>query len=451
MYTAYIGRRLLDLYNEHCRDGPPLDPRSFFDEVFFPLFFDDEKYLMLANNSKFDQAAKQKKKRPLTKAVRREALDAYHTDAATLTEPHGHLLLGGTARGVEAATSSQITDIPIPVSPDEVYLSWFGTAASIGVKGGLSLLVDADEVLLALLEGWRQYRVYMQQTSVLKPYQIDSWNGWWLIHRFDEDFASSDPLRDFPLHSPDEPVLKNGVAAFSTPPWARVLFALAGLEGARQQTAYVYSFGQTNTTVGFVQLDLPKVRSVSRLYERLFGRRPEFVGRRQFERLYETAFGFRRACEMGRIGVRAIEPNKLRDFMPVRGSKNKLPKAPSGKTQAEQEVTFATYQTWIIAMLNNEQLLAFADEAAEALHEYAGAGKRGKTINPRAVTEGVLGASHRRAFIEGLTEILNKDGTHAAAFNRLVEEVVKMPTSDFPLLLTLIKFKYALRNHRAAA
>ena len=308
-----------------------------------------------------------------------------------------------------------------------------------------------DEVLLALVEGWEQYRLYMRQTSVLKPYQIDSWNGWWLIHRAHKDFQRSDPLRDFPLTASEEPVLKNGVAAFGTPPWVRVLFALAGLEDLRQQTAYVYSFGQTNTTIGFVQLDLPKVRSVSRLYERLFGERPEFVGRRQFERLYETAFGFRRACEMGRIGVRAIEPNKLRDFMPVRGSQNKLPKAPSGKEQAEQEVTFATYQTWIIAMLNNEQLLAFADEAAEALHEYAGAGERGKTPNQRAVEEGVLNAGHRRAFIDGLTEILNKDGTHAAAFNRLVEEVVKMPASDFPMLLTLIKFKYALRKHHAAA
>jgi len=449
MYTAYIGRRLLDLYNRHRRDGPAFSPRAFFDEIFFPLFFDDERYLMLANNSKFDQKAKQRKAG--LAAERLEALTAFHADTETLDEPHGHLYLGGTARELDAATSSQVTDVAIPVSADEVYLSWFGTAASVGIKGGLSILFDVDDVLLALIDGWDQYRVYMRQTPPLKPYQIDSWNGWWLIHRFSKTFKTSDPLRDFPSGYPEEPPIKNGVAAFSTPPWIRLLFALALRDDTRQQTIYVYSFGQTNTTIGFVQLDLPEVRSLPPLYERLFGKTPAFVERGQFVRLYEPAYGFRRACEMGNIGLRALEPGKLRDFMPVRGSKNQLPTPPSGKNQQEQAVTFAIYQTWIIAMLNNEDLLAFADETAEALYAYAGAAGRGKTTHLRAVEEGVLKATHRRAFIDGLTEILEKDGAHAETFDRLVTEVVKMPASDFPLLLTLIRFKYALRGQRAAA
>lgn len=444
MYTAYIGRRLLDLYNQHRRDGPSLNPRAFFDEVFFPLFFDDERYLMLANNSKFDQKAKQKKAGDPEE--RREALSSFHKDILTLDEPHGHLYLGGTARELDAATSGQITDVKIPVNADEVYLSWFGTAASVGVRGGLSMLIDADEVLLALVDGWAQYRDYLRQTGFLKAYQIDSWNGWWLIHRFSDSFIADDPLRDLP----EVPQVKNGIAAFSTPPWMRVLFALAGRNEVQRQTTYVYSFGQTNTTIGFVVIDLQEVRRLPTLYERLFGKQPAFVGRRQFIQMYEPAYGFRRACEMGSIGLRAIEPDKLRNYMPLPGSRNLLPVPPSGKNEREQELSFAIYQTWIIAMLNNEELLAFARETADALHAFAATDIRGKVTNKRTV-ENVLGSTHRRAFIDNLIEVLKSDGTHAETFDRLVTEIVKMPANDFPLLLTLIRFKYALRGHHATA
>ncbi len=442
MYTAHIGRRLLDLYNQHRRVGSPLSAREFFDEVFFPLFFDHERYLMFANNSKFDQKAKQRKSREPSE--RQDALASFHAEVATLDKPLGHLFLGGTASEATRATSGQITDISVPLSTDDVYMSWFGTAASIGVRGGLSLLVDDDEVLLALLDGWEQYRAYMAQTPHLKPYQIDSWNGWWLIHRFDEMFDPGDPLRDLP-ELPEE---KNGKAEFRTPPWVRVLFALAGRSQSKPQIAYVYSFGQSNTTVGFVRIDLPAIRGLPDLYERLFGKTPAFVGRRQFIGMYETAFGIRRACELGSIGLRAIEPNKLRDFMPLRGSKNALPSTPSGKKREEQEVSFAIYKTWIIAMLNNEELLKIADEAATALRNLASPGKRAKTTNARSVEE-ALKATHRRAFIEGLTAILERDETYADVFVRLVRETVLMPVSDFPLLLTLIRFMYAVPHQES--
>ena len=55
MYTAYIGRRAIDLYNEHMREGSSLAPKDFFDEVIFPIFFDDARYLFWPMNSPFAQ------------------------------------------------------------------------------------------------------------------------------------------------------------------------------------------------------------------------------------------------------------------------------------------------------------------------------------------------------------------------------------------------------------
>lgn len=438
MYTEYIGRRLLDLYNEHRNKESALSPKQFFDDVFFPMVFDDERYLMLANNSKFDQAAKQKKKKPLTAEVRRGALAQFHQDVETLEQPHGHLYLGGSAREMDAATSSQITDITIPVSPDEIYHTWIGAAAGIGVKGGFSILMDNDQVLLALLDGWSQYRIFLNQLPTLKPYQIETWNGWWLIHRFSETYyQKDDPLRDFPAGQAQEPALNKGVHSFTTPPWIRVVFALSFVEATLAQVGYVYSFGQTNTTIGFIRFDLPKVEHLLYTYERLFKHTQRT--RREFKKLYETQFGFMTACQQGSIGLKAIEPKNLRDYMPNRYNPGKIPKKP--KKEAD-EINFQLYQTWIIAMLNNDDLLKQTQMIAEAFYRFSKEAKRGKQTHKTLINE-VLGSQGLKSFIEAATEVIKEGSSEKQLFNELVESAVKMPKSDFPLFLTLLRFKYA--------
>ncbi len=53
MYTSYIGKKFLELYNR--KEGKDYSAHTFFDEVFFPLFFDDEKHLMHVHGSTFFQ------------------------------------------------------------------------------------------------------------------------------------------------------------------------------------------------------------------------------------------------------------------------------------------------------------------------------------------------------------------------------------------------------------
>ena len=49
MITATVGRLFLEAYNE--KYGTRYDPRSFFIEKFYPLFFDHHKYMMTAGNA----------------------------------------------------------------------------------------------------------------------------------------------------------------------------------------------------------------------------------------------------------------------------------------------------------------------------------------------------------------------------------------------------------------
>jgi hypothetical protein len=439
MYTAYIGQRIIDLYNEEVRDDEPLSPREFFDEVFFPVFFDHKKYLMWVNNAPFDQAYKQRKNTPLTAEVREEALTKFHEDVNELEEPYNHLYIGGIDGNVTEYTSGQQTNLPLSAEPDEVYATWIGSAAGIGVSSGLSLLIDEDEVLLALLEGWEQCRRFMEQTPNVRAHKVNSWNGWWITHRFGPDYRTDDPLRDL-----DPKMSKKGKELeFATREWAQVLFTLARQFPKRKPTAYIYNISyRRNTTVGFRPLHLPEIQRLTEWYTHLFGD-VEGVRPQALAEVYKAAFSFYRACEQGTIGLKAIEPNKLQQYMPSGRGETKQPSAPSTQNQRTRHYIF---QTWIIAMLNNEELLEVAGNAAEALRAHAKSGKRGRAT-PKRRAEQVLDASNKRGFVEQLTEVLENDGEHAAHFEELVEQVVTMPASDFPLFLTLIKFKYVAADH----
>lgn len=437
MYAAHIGRRLVALYNEHRHDGTPLSPREFFDEVVFPVFFDNETFLMWVNNSAFDQRYKQKKKRPLTEEVRQEALAQFHDDASELTEPHGHLYLGGTAREISATTSGQVTSLATPVDADEVYLSWVGAAASIGVSGGLSLALDEEDVLLALLDGWPMYRRFIDETPGLVGHQVESWNGWWLTHCFKPRFDERRPFRDFDAK---DGLKKRGDSfRLDTQDWVQVLFALARQFPERSLTAYVFTFGNTNKTMGFRQLRLPEVRHFTDLYIHLFGEADGINDAAKLASLYQTEFGFYTVCRMGTVGLRAIQPAKLRDYIPKRGGAKKKPK-PVKKDA--QRLTYHQYLTWIIAMLDNKDLISLAEEAARTLRAHAESGTKARATQKREA-EQVLDASGRRVFIDGLTEIVqDKDAEVRERLNELVNAIVGMPASDFPLLLTLMRFKY---------
>ena len=70
MITATIGRLFLDAYNK--KYGKNYDAKTFFVEVYHPLFFDSNKYLQWVQNSPFVQMKKGQKVETLSKEERRE-------------------------------------------------------------------------------------------------------------------------------------------------------------------------------------------------------------------------------------------------------------------------------------------------------------------------------------------------------------------------------------------
>ncbi len=443
MYTSYIGRRFLALWN--ARTGRDLSARQFFDEQMFPLFYDAAKYLQWVPSSPFAQDLNKDEKARVVLGESPYAikLTKLHEKINGNLGPDASFVIGFPAAGVEGTTSGQVSGVGPQVDVDDIYCSWIGGALGVGVSGGLTLLIDQDEVLWTLYEGWARYRALLGQRDGLKGNQLDTWNGRWLTHAFDPYFNPRQPLAGFDFDAALD--TKDGSSALRTQAWVKVLFALASVYKQRI-TAYVYSLAQTNRTIGFVPLELGAVEDMHQLSQRLFQLSPDIRDWQKVTSLYETHLGFARACQLGSIGLAAIEPAKLQDYLPGNDKKINL------KTDADR-LQFDIYQLWILAMLNNQELYNAADQLAGALQQYSGTAKQGKMNLDRQVEK--VFVKHRPAFIERLTEILEEAKSTAsdytALFDEAVRQVMLMPVDNFPLFIILVRFRYIARQSGAAA
>lgn len=443
MYTAYIGRRLVSLLN--ARENQQRSVAEFFNDVYYPLFFDNDRYLQHVNNSKFDQAYKQKGKKPLTAEVRAAVLAEQHNRIQT-EAPDGSFFLGGSAAEATAGTSGQVTDLQLPITTEEVYASWIGAALGMGVSGGLNMLLDADEVLLALYEGWRVYRKLLTDTPSLKPHQINTWNGWWITTAFGRRFNPDSPMAE------GNPPLKtdktSGTISLETQPWATVVFALAR-KLPRRLTGYVYALSQMNTTVGFILLELPGIVRVERdLQEQLFSRSGGLESR-SLDALYNTEMGFHRACELGRIGIAALKPEGLTDYMsPPFGSGRKVFNL-GKKADENAALSFLIYKTWLLAMLNKPELWEEAGRAADLMLLYEEGAKKLKSDRSNQIDE-LLKAGRQRAFLEAAFPVMKHIQPEASAgWASLCEQINLMTMENFPYFHTLIKLRYAEKSRDA--
>jgi hypothetical protein len=431
MYTSYIGRRFLTLWN--ARTGRDLSARQFFDEELHPVFFAHDKYLQWVPNSPFAQKVAQKDLVPGTTAAIVQ-LEKLHRNVRDLA-PDASFVIGFPAAGTTGTTSGQVSGVGPQVAAEDVYCSWIGGALGVGVSGGLTLLIDQDEVLWTLYEGWARYRALLSQRDGLKGNQIDTWNGRWLTHAFDPDFNPRSPLAHFKFD--DALDTKDGSSALRTQAWVKVLFALAARYKHRI-TAYVYSLAQTNRTIGFVPLELDAFESMHQLSQRLFNLSPAIKNWYTLSDLYETQFGFARACQFGSIGLAAIEPAKLQDFLPGRDKKLNI------KTDPLQ---FDIYQLWILAMLSNHTLDAAATSLASVLLEFTNSDSRGKTTNAQVV-KALWGASNRKMFVASLNQLMGKGADAYDVFADIVSKSHDIPSDQFPFFVTLVHFRYLIASRK---
>ena len=428
MITSNIGKIFLDAYNE--KYGTSYDARTFFLEQFYPLFFDQNKYMMTAGNSplenpklSWDDMIKGKKpcETPEQRKIRFEKLIKKIEES----EADASIARGYASLDVTATTSGQVTDLKLPNSQEEIYTSWIGDALGIGVQGGFSILFSNKEILLDIFEGWKLYRKCLNETSMLKGNQINTWNGQWLSHYYDpREYDADMPLAGYSPYNTN----KDGIINIDTQTWTKILIAVSKKYRNAQILGYIYSIGKTNKTIGFIPFDLTQIRRPIHLYEKIFG----MSDGRNVESLWGTAIGFKTACTYGTIGIKAMEPKGLRDYV----YKGKQPKAHN-----YNNINYNVYIIWIYAMLNNEDLWDKSQELAELLNEASCNKNKSISTKPKNLVEAMLNATNKKLFVEAATEIIPLI-EKIDEYKSIVKEIHSMPTDNVPYFLTLLRFQY---------
>ena len=435
MIAAIIGKRFLKAYNQKYNCS--YDARIFFIEKYYELFYNHNKYMMQGGNSPLENP-KISWDKMLTGKIPFETKERRHGRYIKFIEkvsnsiPDASIAIGYPSLDLTATTSGQITNLSLPLDQDDIYYSWIGSGLGIGVQGGLSILFNKDQLLLDIYDGWEVYRDYLEKTPKLRGNQINTWNGQWIAHRYNpRTYNSKDKTAAFNGLEP----MKDGGIEVKTQSWTQIMIGISRIYPDAQVTGYVYNLGQTNTTIGFIPFKLPQIRKPIDLYEKYFGTSE----REQAEQLFGTAFGFIKACQMGSIGINALEPKGLREFI----QNGKLPSY-DGKDE-QKTINFKTYQIWLLAMLNNEQLWDNAQQIAATLNNYASSSEKGKKDKSNTV-KAVLSAINKKQFIDNLTTVVD-DVPNKADYLEMARLINTMPADNVPYFLTLIRFQFAAINN----
>jgi hypothetical protein len=458
MYTTIVGRTLLNAYNG--RNKTDYSAKEFFDKEIFEQIFNHPKYLLWVGNSPFVQGLSSKK--PFFEAAERlDNLGKLHYKI-TSGERDASIALGFPASENKnyATTSGMVTDLDMPCDDEDVYLSWIGGTLSLGVAGGYTILFDDPEITYATFEGWQHYRRFLNDPLFEKfpPYKLNTWNGQWLAYRFDEWFDE-----DFNFMTLEkEGVFSTGEKGIeiNTVSWSKLFFSLSTFLEVESVTAYIFSLGSTNKTVGFIPFQFQSGRSLIAIYQRLFGEE-EYRIKRTSE--FEAFFGrhIKRACEMGSIGLHALRPESLKNFFgdsknlkffPANISRIKGEKEESFRNRLEKEIakskatiiSYQTYKTWLVAMLskNKTDISDYSRDIAQALVRYRAGSRK---LDRKNLLEKEFFQTNKIKMLEALHKIVSSDEVEQEVkdkMNSLRDQVHFLSKEDFSYFITLLKFDY---------
>ena len=432
MYTSTVGKTFLKEYNR--RNNNHLSAREFFDKVFHPLFFGHKKYLFWAQNSPFVQGIS--KNKPFFNAgERQEKLSKFHEKVKN-GERDASIAISYPASELKefATTSGMVTDLDIPSHEEDVYCSWIGGTLSLGVAGGYAILFDDPEITYATFEGWKVYRNYLNEPTLekLPGNKIITWNGQWLEYFFNKRFRQDFDFNDFVNRGSIKRNDKENTIKIQTIEWSKLFFSLSNKFPLSSKTAYVFAIGQTNKTVGFIPFQFKKGRLLHQIYQQLFGEENYKTNVSDFENLFGKHI--KRACELGNIGLQALEPKNIAKNFQKDTSKIKLDK-----------ITFQTYKTWLIAMIskNKTEISEYTRDIAMSLVNYRKGGRKNDRKN---LLEKEFFKTSKKEFLKAIDKIVSDETVEmeiVEKMNSLRDYIHFTNRDEFSYFILLLKFDYS--------
>ncbi|MBN2426416.1 MAG: hypothetical protein JXR46_06720 [Calditrichaceae bacterium] len=438
MYISHIGRRFLEIYK--LRTGIEISPKEFFIEKVFNIFYNHPKYFKWVVNSPLVQKLSGENKKKVKSFSEEQKLKLTRLVQKIENDtPDSSFVIGYPSADLTFDTSGQVSNIRIPSNQDDIYYSWIGAGFGIEVEGKQVWYIDNEKILWNIFEGWDEYRKHLNSQVInIKGNEIDAWNSIWLNHLYDEDRIIEslmiNEVIEIDSNKPGINVYKlKGIS------WINMMFILSKVFPGENlniySTRYVFD-KQKFITLGFMNLILPDILQFIDFYKKVFGE--SFISIKKIKSIYETEYSFQRACENGVIGLRAIMPKDLKKYMHDQHEK----KFPKLNKDQKSIINYTIYQTWIIAMLNNKELLNLAEQSAKYLKSFVKGEKQTKTKRPHLV-ENLLSSRNRQKFVDNIISIVQEDSTFYEYGNELVNKVmVDISSDNIPLFVTLLRFKY---------
>lgn len=462
MIAATIGRTFLNAWNVKFKKK--YSAKEFFEKEYIPLVFDHPKYLMTGGNSPLENPKiqwklgktpnKEERSERIKKTILKIESPAFDASIA----------LGFPASDEEefATTSGLVSDIVYPFSTDDKYLSWIGASLGVGVAGGYSIYFDHPQMLLMLFDGWLVYRKLLNDKTLekLSGNKVNSWNGQWLNFAYSKDYEEYPDfgyLSNCDFFNQDEKEI-----VVNTIFWTKLYFNLSEKFDNESLMAYIYSFGQTNKTMGFIPFRFHQGRTILGIYKVLFGENDALTQKTDYESLF--GIHIKRACELGAIGLQALEPQGLRDYFdkakmpnysiaPLKEKSGESPKDFEDRRKKANEkdynntISFRTYKTWLLAMItrNKQEDLHYSEEIAKALKKFRADAKKRDRAN--LIENELLQAKTKKQFLDGLASLIKDVETELMeTFKTLRDKVHLMTAEDFGYFIVLLKFDYAYQE-----
>lgn len=433
MIAVLIGKTFLRAFNKEY--GKEYTAREFFKEELFEQFFNHPKYMLWVINSPFVQMkpGQKKKVEQLTHEERAEKLENLF-EKASGGEADASFAIGYPASETKeyASTSGLVSNLLIETREEDVYYSWIGAGLGVGVAGGYTLLINDARILLETYRGWSYYRKYLNDGALekLRGNQVNSWNGQWLTYllgndfRYDFDFATLTTEGVFKVETT--------LAEVNTVNWSNLFFSLSNLYPDKTLNAYVYSLGQTNKTIGFIPVYLKSGRTLVEVFKKLF----------HFDRSFETKefqalFGMhiKRACELGNIGLHALQPDSLKKYMYQEKS--------ISLKKNEDLIHYQSYKTWLVAMLskNKKEITDYTLDIATMLLKYKTAGKGNQRMT--LIDKELFQTKSKSDFLDSLIAVIqDAESDYIDDLRNLRNEIHLMTNEEFKYFFVLLKFDY---------
>lgn len=438
MITTLIGKTFLEAYNEKYEKN--YSSKEFFKKEYFELFFNHPKYMQWVTNSPFVQMKAGQKPETLSFDERKEKLGNLFEKALNETVDASFALGYPASESKEfASTSGLVSDIFINTYEEDVYYSWIGSGLGIGVAGGLTILINDKKILLETYEGWNIYRSYLNDVTLqkLRGNQINSWNGQWLTYKLGNQFSIDFDFST--LTQEDIFKVESSKIEVNTVNWSNLFFSLSNLYPGKALNAYIYSFGQTNKTIGFIPIYLKSGKKLKDVFKQLFQSEKAFETKE-----FQSLFGMhiKRACELGNIGLHALKPESLSKYMFKE-------KNISIKTD-EDKLNYQSYKTWLIAMLskNKEEIKDYTLSIASILFTYRNSGKGMSRIT--LIEKELLEAKSKKVFLDSLTSVVqDAEEIFLEDLKNLRDEIHLMTNEEFGYFLTLLKFDYIYNQRKS--